>query len=299
MMRVALYEAKEQSRRWEFRLFFFIALVGITLCHVYWQVYSTSWEVSALPCSVPLMNAYLFSIVQSLFLILIVTDFPKREQVRGEMECVFARPINNTTYTWGKIWGNLILFVFVNVVVILSCLLFVHIGSAAPYKFGFYLFYMLTLSLPSFFFVAGLSLCLVRWVRWRFLVMIFFVGLWSLSVCELPYRWHGIFDFWGGGLPNLFSDVTGHVGLSNYLLHCVSYFLLGCGFLFISMRGMKRIPNFPVHVTFFGGTGCLLILFAFVGMYSIEKSYFSIRETRAIYRDAFRQYWREMAPRVS
>ena len=98
---VTLYEIKEQSRRWEFRLFVLVALIGITLCHVYWQNYNESWNVSALPCSIPLANAYLFSVLQSLFLILIVTDFPRRERIRGEMECVFSRPVDNTAYTWG------------------------------------------------------------------------------------------------------------------------------------------------------------------------------------------------------
>ena len=38
MLCVALYEAKQQSRRVEFHLFVFFSLVGIMACHVYWLV---------------------------------------------------------------------------------------------------------------------------------------------------------------------------------------------------------------------------------------------------------------------
>lgn len=296
---VTLYEVKQQSRRWEFQLFVVVSLVGITLCHVYWQNYNTSWEASALPCSVPLMNAYLFSVVQSLFVILMMTDFPRREQVRGEMECIFVRPLGNMIYTWSKILGNLVLFVSVNIVVILSCLLFVHMGCVAPYRFGFYLFYVLTLSIPSFLFMTGLSLCLARLIRCRFFVLIFLLGLWVLSIVWLPYKWHGTFDFLGGGLPNLFSDITGHVGLSNYLLHRSCYFLLGFGCLLLSVWGMRRIPNSSSRVKVYSLVGFLLILSAFVSMYAIEKSYLSVREIRSVYRDSFRHYWSETCSRVS
>ena len=295
---VTLYEIKEQSRRWEFRLFVFVALIGITLCHVYWQNYNESWNVSALPCSIPLANAYLFSVLQSLFLILIVTDFPRRECIRGEMECIFSRPVDNTAYTWGKILGNLILFMFVNIAVSLSCLFFVHVSGIAPYKFGLYLFYGITLCLPSFMFVTGLSLFLARILHLRFLVITILVMLWGLSVVWLPYHWHGTFDFLGGGVPNLFSDVTGHVGLGNYLLHRGSYFLLGWGCMLFSVGGMRRLPNFFSRVRVCSLTGLLLCFIAFVGMFTIENGYRATREIRAGYRDHFRHYWNEKCPRV-
>lgn len=232
---ITLYEVKQKSRRWEFRLFVFFALVGITICHVYWHYHSTNWEASALCCSVPLMNAYLFSVLQSLFLIPIITDFSRSEKPRGEVVCVFTRPLSNMTYTWGKIFGNLILFGLVNVLVVLSCLLFVHIGSIAPYKFGYYLFYSFTITFPSFVFISGLSLWLTRWIRWQLLVIVILSIVWIGSVIWLPYCWHGTFDFLASGIPNLFSDVTGHVGMNHYLLHRVTYFVLGLGLLLLSV----------------------------------------------------------------
>ncbi|MFR7879400.1 MAG: hypothetical protein ACLU4J_25080, partial [Butyricimonas paravirosa] len=105
---------------------------------------------------------------------------------------------DNTAYTWGKILGNLILFMFVNIAVSLSCLFFVHVSGIAPYKFGLYLFYGITLCLPSFMFVTGLSLFLARILHLRFLVITILVMLWGLSVVWLPYHWHGTFVFLGG-----------------------------------------------------------------------------------------------------
>ena len=78
---VAFYEAKQQSRGWVFLLFVFVSLFSITLYQLFLQGegYCENWKLVALPSSVPLINAYLFSVLQSLFVIVIMTDFPRRE----------------------------------------------------------------------------------------------------------------------------------------------------------------------------------------------------------------------------
>ena len=81
------------------------------------------------------------------------------------------------------------------------CNFIFNMSGIAPYKFGLYLFYGITLCLPSFMFVTGLSLFLARIFHLRFLVITILVMLWGLSVAWLPYHWHGTFDFLvvGGG----------------------------------------------------------------------------------------------------
>lgn len=299
MLCVALYEAKQQSRRVEFHLFIFFSLVGIMACHVYWLVDSDNWKILTLPCAFPLVNAYLFNVVQSLFAILFMTDFPRRERLQGALESILSHPINNSAYVGGKVIGNMILFGMVNAVVIASCLLFVHLGSIAPYQFGYYLFYFFTLNIPSLVFIMGISLWLIRLLRVRFLAIILLLVFLSLSVVWLPFRWHGTFDFLGSGLPNLFSDIIGHVDLTNYLLHRLGYFLLGLGFMLWSIQGMKRIPNSLLRIKMWRGIGICFILMAVVCGVCIEIGYLPARKARAAFRDSFRDYWSETCGSVT
>ena len=41
----------------------------------------------------PLVNAYLFCVVQSLFIIIVITDFSRRENTGGSLESINVRPM--------------------------------------------------------------------------------------------------------------------------------------------------------------------------------------------------------------
>ena len=130
---VAVYEIKQQSRSWIFRFFVLFSLIGIVSCHVYWQGQGgVNWKMMALPCSMPLVNAYLYGVIQSLFLAVMMADIPRRLSRPGALESLQARPAGNTIFYWGIVTGNLVLFCLVNVVVILLSILVVNLTSLAP-----------------------------------------------------------------------------------------------------------------------------------------------------------------------
>lgn len=299
IMCVALYEAKQQGRKKEFYLFVLFSLVGITLCHVYWLFNQENWKIMALPCSIPLVNAYLFCVIQSLFATLFVTDFPRRERIRGALESILSRPINNSDYLWGKIIGNIILSGIVNLMIILLCLIFVHFGSDAPYRFGYYLFYFLTLNIPSLVFIMGISLWIIRLLKNRFITMFIVLVLLVLSIGWLPFLGHGIWDFLGSGVPNLFSDITGHVGLLHYTLHRLAYFFMGMGFISLSIYGMSRIPNNSIQIKKWNGTGVSFIFLGIVCGFLFEYMYIPDRKARKAYLDSFQEHWNETCCNVT
>ena len=301
ILHVALYEAKQQRRQWEFRLFVFIAVIGITLYQFFLQGqgYCSNWKMVALPCSVPLVNAYLYSVVQSLFVILMVTDFPRREKLGGALDPIHARPMENGEYTWGRVLGNMILFGAVNLLVMLCCVFFVNLNSMAPLGIQYYIFYFVTLNIPSLVFVMGLSLWLSRVFRWRYLTMVL-LFLWCVvSVIWLPYRLHGILDFLGTGVPNLFSGVTGHVGLWYYLLHRLGFLLLGLGLLAYSVRGMERLPSTVKQVRRYSLGGVTLVVAGLLCGGVMAVSYIPARSARESYRESFRKHWIGMPCHVS
>ncbi|WP_161791938.1 hypothetical protein, partial [Terrisporobacter othiniensis] len=139
--------------------------------------------------------------------------------------------------------GNLLLFGLVNVTVIVVSVFIVNLTSLAPVSWSCYLFYLLTLNLPSWLLVAGFSLWVSSVSGGRFAAIVLSAIWLACCLFWLPYHLHGTLDYTGSGLPNLFSEITGHINLPRYLLHRSAYALTGIGLLAWSARGMKRIKN--------------------------------------------------------
>ena len=105
---------KLQMRSWVFGFFVVLSLVGVVVCQMYRQGGDDiHWKMVGLPCSIPLVNAYLFSLVQSLFLIVIMSDFPRRLVRSGLRDGVLVRPFGNTLYYWGSLTGVFLSFMAV------------------------------------------------------------------------------------------------------------------------------------------------------------------------------------------
>lgn len=297
---VIIYEMKRQWRTWGFRLFALFSLFFIVLAHIYWQGQGNceNWKMVALPCSMPLVNAWLFSVLQSLFLIFVVAEIPGRMKREGALEAISTRPYNNVTYYWGVLIGNFLLFLFWNVVEILVSVFVVNLNSLAPVGWKYYVFYLLTLNFPVWVFTAGITLWVNYVARLRFLAIVVVVIWWLGCIFTLPYWQHGTFDYLGSGVPCVFSEITGHVNLSSYLLHRLVYFLTGTGVLLCCVRWVERLPN-HVHVlkksVLWGmvfvclGVGCGVFM---------ECVYARDRQVRVDYRESFVRNWSEKTCRV-
>lgn len=296
---VAVYEIKQQSRSWIFRFFVLFSLIGIVSCHVCWQGQGgVNWKMMALPCSMPLVNAYLYGVIQSLFLAVMMADIPRRLSRPGALESLQARPAGNTIFYWGIVTGNLVLFCLVNVVVILLSVLVVNLTSLAPVGWGYYLFYLLTLNFPSWLLVAGLSLWISSVSGSRFLSISLVVAWLIGGLFWLPYFQHGTFDYTGSGVPNLFSGLVGHVNLSRYFLHRSIYTLVGLGFLAWGVKYMRRLPNRSSTRKCYASGGILLVLAGLGCGVLLEYSHYRDRSTREDYRSSFERNWREETCRV-
>ena len=292
-------EIKQQSRSWIFRFFALFSLVGIVSCHVYWQGQGgVNWKMVALPCSMPLVNAYLYSVMQSLFLAVMMSEIPRRLSRPGALESLQARPAGNTAFYWGIVTGNLVLFGLVNVTVISLSIFLVNLTSLAPVGWGYYLFYLLTLNLPSWLFVAGFSLWVSSVSGSRYLAISLAVAWLIGSLFWLPYFQHGTLDYTGSGVPNLFSWLVGHVNLSRYLLHRSIYTLVGLGFLAWGVKYMRRLPNRSSTRNLHASGGILLVLAGLGCGVLLEYSHYRDRSVRSEYRSSFERNWREETCRV-
>ncbi|MEY8591804.1 hypothetical protein AALK14_10180 [Butyricimonas hominis] len=301
MICIVIYEMKQQLRSWVFRVFALLSLVGIVACHVYWQGEGNcvNWKVVALPCSMPLMNAYLWGGVQSLFLVVMMSGIPGRVNRTGAVEAIQVRPFHNDSYYRGVVAGNFLLFLLLNVVVILFSVVLVNWTSLAPVGWKYYLFYLLTLNIPAWVFVAGLTLWLGGVVRSRWLAIAIPVIWWLGSIFVLPYWQHGTLDYLASGVPNLFSEVTGHLNPGRYALHRLAYLFVGMGLLVWSANLMRRIPNCPGRRKGHVSVGVLLVVAGVLCGGMLEYTYYRDRQSRESWRDSFVRNWEERTCRVS
>lgn len=175
-------EMKLQMRSWVFRFFVVLSLVGIVACQMYRQGGDgMHWKMVGLPCSIPLVNAYLFCLVQSLFLIVVMSDFPKRLVRSGLRDGVLVRPFGNTVYYWGSLAGVFLSFMIVCLLAMFMEMLVVHSVSLSPFRLGYYLFYLLTLTIPCWVFVSGLMVFLSRYTS-RLIALLAGVLWWLGSI---------------------------------------------------------------------------------------------------------------------
>jgi ABC-type transport system involved in multi-copper enzyme maturation permease subunit len=66
---------------------------------------------------------------QAVIAIFLASDFVKRDKKLDTSEVFYVRPLNNATYVLGKIWGNLRVFLILNLIVMGLAILFTLIAS--------------------------------------------------------------------------------------------------------------------------------------------------------------------------
>lgn len=258
---VTRYQVKLLYRDWTVRLCALIMIVIVPVA-VWGGLYIVSRANSAmsLPSFIPFWSSILFDFFQSLFVIFVAYDIAIRNGVKKSLEMIYARPVSNVGYLLGKTVAVLLFFVGLNVFILLvgiGCHLY---DGNTPMQLWMYLFYLLTLTLPSLLFWLGIS-SFVGGVSHKRGGMLIVLLLWGVSCFYLSDICHGVFNYSAGSITNLFSDVVGNPLLGEYLLHRSCYFLAGIGFWCFSVLGFKRLENHfktPFRLTLAGGL-CLLL----------------------------------------
>ncbi len=287
---VVSYEAKMIRRNNVFRVFAFILLVFIG----YWQIgmqsniTSERWAWVATSSSFPFVNAYLFNLLQSLIIIFIVAIFFLPDKRSETMDVFEVRPVSNVEYFAGRMVALFFTFIVLNLISVCIAL-FVHLFlSDSPFRFSRYLFYLVTLIIPTFFFTSGCVLLCVRVVRSHALVVLlsgsFFLGVYFLCASN------SLLDCWGRQLPNIFSDVVGHPDFIPYLLHRLAYLLLGASFIFFAFSLGRRKPNRTrvlLHAFTWGGVILCFGIFV-LGVYA--RGIWNDNQWRKRYKQTYLEY---------
>ena len=250
------YEFKRTRRSIIFWLFVVLGVVGINLymftpLSALFSIKSFDqlvrgeampWIAQVLPSSIPFRCAYLFNVLQLFFVTVLMINDTRLSRVDA-FAALKVHPQGNAESSIGNVAGKVIACSMVNVAVFLFCGLLNFLFYPRVFNIGYYLFYWLTLNLPTLFFCIGVSTLVVRLVKNNGLSI--FVLVLILGMFTLPGAvWlNGVFDPLAARIPNLFSDFTGHVNLEAYLLQRAFILFLGVGLAVLAVIPYPRIHN--------------------------------------------------------
>jgi len=164
---VARYEAKTLRRSWLFRLFSIGTLFILILFNIgmFSPVGDEDWESVSIASTLPHMNLYLINIAQALIIVFLASDFLKRDKKLDTNEVLYTRPMSNLEYITGKSLGILRLFLGLNLLILLVCLIINIIARNTSVDFASYITHLLIISLPTLIFSLGFAYIMMSVVR--------------------------------------------------------------------------------------------------------------------------------------
>ena len=171
--------------------------------------------------------------------------------------------MSNSDYIIGKTWGITKVFIGLNIITLAITAFFNIFINQSPFDVFPYLFYLLTISIPSLIFVLGLSftvMCLVKNQAITFLILLGIIGTIFFKLSQISY---GVFDFFGVHIPTIFSDIIGHINLNIFLLQRGIYLLAGISLICFTIALVKRLPQNPRKLILLHSFGAFLLIGAF------------------------------------
>lgn len=298
IQQISKYESKLFIRDTSFRIIFLIGFCLIFFLHLntHSKLNHPEWVAISLPSSIPYANAWLTNYLQFFIILLYMSRFCKAMNRRDTQEAISIRPFSNSDYLFGKLSGCFKVVMTCNLIWIGIALLVHLFISDSPFAFFPYLFYFLTLTLPAFFFLTGLTVSLQALTKFIGLSLLLVIGLLYVSIRYTTDLFSGLASPLAESLPNTFSEISGFYGLNTYLLHRFSYFCWGIGLLLIGIFSVRRLPNASRHrmpVMLAAG----VLLFCGVLSASMYLHHFSsAQQLRQQYRETFMKY--EQAPKA-
>jgi ABC-type transport system involved in multi-copper enzyme maturation permease subunit len=247
ILSVAKYESKLLVRSWFFKVFSTIAVLvafGYSLGTLS-DAGSPTWLLRAIPSTIPYGTLILLNAAQAVIAIFLSSEFIKRDKQLDTSEVFYVRPLSNAEYVIGKTWGNLRVFLGLNLVILLIALLFNLTASNTYVDWSSYLVYFLLISVPTLLFIMGMSFCamlLLNNQALTFVVMLGYVGLTLFVIGELVYH---LFDYMAFSLPMFRSTIVGFSGMEEILVHRGMYLAAGIGFICLTIYLFKRLPHAP------------------------------------------------------
>ncbi len=301
---VARYEVKLLKRSWLFRIFSALILLVLVLAQLQqltllFGSYQEIWMSTALTSFIPFFTTYIYSIAQSIIVVFLAGSFLKRDKKLDTAEVIYVRPMSNAEYIIGKVWGITRVFTGLNLLALLLAAFVNLFLSNSPFSPFPYLFYLFTISIPSLWFVLGLSFAAMTLLRNQAVTFIVVLGWIGMTLFYLKDKQYGILDFFGVDIPSIFSDVTGLAHPQLFLLQRSVYLLAGIGFICMTITLMKRLPHRPWKTRVLGVLTAVLLLSAGITAQRYLSHFSRLKSLRAEYAAVYDQYGERPRAHVS
>ena len=193
---VAKYESKLLIRSWFFRVFTVLAVAIITFFNFMLFVSEDSggiWIATAIPSYIPYLILLLLNTGQSVIAIFLASDFLKRDKKLDTSEVFYVRPLSNAEYVIGKIWGNLRVFLLLNLIIMAITAAFnLTLGEV---DWVAYLLYFFLISVPTLIFIIGLAIFLMLVLKNQALTFVLLLGYIGLTVFYIEDKFYYLFDY--------------------------------------------------------------------------------------------------------
>jgi len=124
---VAKYESKILVRSWFFRIFTLLAVVFLGFFNFAMMLMEDNfglWFAKSVSSNIPYLNLLLLNTGQAVVAVFLSSEFLKRDKKLDTSEVFYVRPLSNAEYVIGKIWGNLRVFLLLNLLVLAIVLAF-------------------------------------------------------------------------------------------------------------------------------------------------------------------------------
>ena len=242
---IAKYERTTLLRSWFFRIFGILSLIVLFFMNfgMISEGGQAVWVYRAIPSTIPYFNLLILNVAQAIIAVFLASDFLKRDKKLDTTEVIYMRSMTNGEYVIGKTWGNLQVFLVLNIIVLFMALIFNMLATATYVNWGSYLIYILLISIPTLVFIMGLSFLLMSIIRNQAVTFILILGYIGITLFLLKAKYYYLFDYMAFNIPMLQSDVVGFGNMLAILIHRGLYFSLGAGFIFLTIFLLKRLPQ--------------------------------------------------------
>jgi len=200
------------------------------------------WPIKSIASNIPYFNLFMVNVGQAVIAIFLSSDFLKRDKKLDTSEVFYVRPLSNAEYVIGKIWGNLRVFLILNLIIMTMSLIFSFIGKIQV-DWGSYVIYFFLISIPTLIYIIGLSIFLMLVLGNQALTFILLLGYVGLTLFYISDKFYYLFDYMAFYLPLVKSSFVGFTNLDAILTHRSIYFFAGLGFICITISLFRRLPN--------------------------------------------------------
>lgn len=243
---IAKYERTTLLRSWFFRIFSILSLSVLFLINFMLIIQGggdTGWAIRSIPAAIPYLNLLILNIAQAIIAVFLASDFLKRDKKLDTTEVIYMRSMTNGEYVIGKTWGNLQVFLALNIAVVILALIFNMLSQGTEINRMSYLLYPVLISVPTLIFIMGLSFLLMSVIRNQAITFVIILGYIGITLFLIQARYYYLFDYMAFNIPMLISDITSMGNLERVLIHRGIYLSLGISFIFLTIFLLKRLPQ--------------------------------------------------------